>query len=374
MGVAGRLDDLLKLAIERGASDLHLKAGSAPVLRIDGQLVPLLDQPRCTPEAAVEAAFSVMTDRQKEIFRERSELDLSYGISGVGRFRVNVFQQRGTVAIALRIIPSRIRTFEELHLPKTLERLAQEPRGLLIVTGTTRSGKSTTLAAMVDYINANRGGHIVTIEDPIEYLFRDKRGLVNQREVGTDTPSFAEALRSALRQDPDILMVGEMRDHETIATGLIAAETGHLVLTSLHTIDAPETVNRVIAFFPPYQHLQVRLQLAAVLKGVISQRLIARADGRGLVPAVEVLVSTPTVREHIVEAKKTRALPDVIAAGKSQYGMQTFDQSLMDLYGRGLVTLDEALHWSSNPHNFALRVRGVESTAEQTWTMTDAKL
>ena len=372
--MAGPLDDLLKLAIERGASDLHLKVGNYPVLRIDGKLVPLSEQPRCSAEMAVAAAFSVMNNRQKDRFRERNEIDLSYGISGVGRFRVNVFQQRGTIAIALRIIPTRIRNFAELHLPAVLDRLAQEPRGLILVTGTTRSGKSTTMAAMIDYINSNRGGHVVTIEDPIEYLFRDKRSLINQREVGTDTESFPEALRSAMRQDPDVLMVGEMRDYETISTGLIAAETGHLVLTTLHTTDAPETVNRIISFFPPYQHQQIRLQLASILKGVISQRLIARADGQGLVPAVEVMVSTPTVCEYIIEPKKTRALHDVIAAGASQYGMQTFDQSLMDLYGRGLVTLDEALLWCTNPHNFALRVRGIESTADQSWSMTDAKV
>ncbi len=361
------LPDLLKIAVERKASDLHLKVGSPPVLRIDDKLVPLVEMPRLGQDAVVSMAASVMNAKQREKFKERCEIDLAYGVPGLGRFRANVFQQRGTVGLVLRVIPIKIQSISELNLPPVLEKIALEPRGLVLVTGTTGSGKSSTLAAMIDYINANRSGHILTIEDPIEFLHRDKKCLVNQREVGMDTPSFSEALRSALRQDPDIILVGEMRDYETISTALLAAETGHLVMSTLHTLDATETINRVISVFPPYQQKQIRLQLAAVLKGIIAQRLIPRADGKGRVPAVEVCIATGTVRECIVDPDKTRKLNDAIGASVSQYGMQTFDQSLMSLYTRGLITYEEALHWCSNPDDFALRVRGVTSTADTTW-------
>ncbi|MBI5167181.1 MAG: type IV pilus twitching motility protein PilT [candidate division NC10 bacterium] len=361
------LQSLLKIAVERKASDLHLKVGVPPVLRIDDKLIPLMEQPRLTQEDAVAMAFSMMNGRQKETFKEHNEIDLAYSVPGLGRFRANIFQQRGTVGVILRVIPMRIQTIQELNLPPVLEKLAIEPRGLILVTGTTGSGKSTTLAAMIEHININRTGHIITIEDPIEFLHRDKKCLVNQREVGVDTESFAIALRSALRQDPDIILVGEMRDLETISTALTAAETGHLVMSTLHTVDATETVNRVISVFPPYQQKQIRLQLAATLKGVISQRLVPRADGKGRVPAVEVMVTTATIRECIIDPDKTRKIPEVIAAGTTQYGMQTFDQSLMILYRRGLITYEDALIRSSNPDDFALRVRGIESTAEQTW-------
>jgi twitching motility protein PilT len=315
----------------------------------------------------VSMAAGVMNAKQRERFKERNEADLAYGVPGLGRFRVNVFQQRGMVGIVLRLIPLKIQTVRELNLPPVLEALSLEPRGLILVTGTTGSGKSSTLAAMIDHINSNTTGHILTIEDPIEFLHRDKKCLVNQREIGVDAPSFSEALRSALRQDPDSILVGEMRDFETISTALLAAETGHLVMSTLHTLDTTETVNRVISVFPPYQQKQVRLQLASVLRGIVSQRLIPRADGKGRVPAVEVCVATATVRESIVDPDKTRKLPDVIAAGVSQYGMQTFDQSLMTLYTRGLITYEEALRWCSNPDDFALRVRGIESTADSNW-------
>jgi len=365
------LGQLLKLAVERKASDLHLKVGTPPVLRIDDRLLALPDQPRLTQEAVMAVASGIMNPRQAERFRERNEVDLAYSVAGLGRFRVNIFQQRGMVGIVLRVIPIRIQTVAELNLPPVLEKLALEPRGMILVTGTTGSGKSSTLAAMIDHINTNRTGHVLTIEDPIEFLHRDKRCLINQREVGADTPSFGDALRSALRQDPDVILVGEMRDYETISTALVAAETGHLVLSTLHTLDATETVNRIISVFPPFQQKQIRLQLAAVLKGVLSQRLIPRADGKGRVPAVEVCVATGTVRECIIDSDKTRTLTDVIAAGVSQYGMQTFDQSLMGLYRKGLVTYEEALHWCSNPDDFALKVRGIESSADATWRAVD---
>ncbi|MFB3819246.1 MAG: type IV pilus twitching motility protein PilT [Candidatus Methylomirabilales bacterium] len=364
------LNELLKIAVDRKASDLHIKVGTPPVLRIDNRLIPLAEMPRLGQDLVVTMALGLMSPRQRDRFKEHNEVDLAHSVPGLGRFRVSVFQQRGMVGMVLRLIPLKIQTFAELSLPPVLESLANEPRGLILVTGTTGSGKSSTLSAMVDHINSTRSGHIITIEDPIEFLHRDKKCLVNQREVGVDTPSFGEALRSALRQDPDVILVGEMRDFETISTAILAAETGHLVMSTLHTVDATETVNRVISVFPPYQQKQVRLQLAAVLKGIVSQRLIARADEKGRVPAVEVCICTATVREHIVDPDKTRKLHDVIAAGVSQYGMQTFDQSLMTLYTRGLITYEEALHWCSNPDDFALRVRGIESTADSTWGRT----
>jgi twitching motility protein PilT len=361
------LAQLLKFAVERKASDLHLKVGTPPILRIDDRLVAIPEQPRLTQEAAMAIASAILSPKQLERFKEKSEVDLAYSVPNLGRFRVNVFQQRGMVGIVLRVIPIRIQTIPELNLPPVLEKLALEPRGLILVTGTTGSGKSSTLAAMIDHINANRSVHVLTIEDPIEFLHRDKRSLVNQREVGADTTSFGEALRSALRQDPDVILVGEMRDYETISTALIAAETGHLVLSTLHTLDATETVNRIISVFPPFQQKQIRLQLAAVLRGIVSQRLIPKADGKGRVPAVEVCVATGMVRECIIDSDKTRTLADVIAAGMTQYGMQTFDQSLMTLYRKGLIAFEEALLWCSNPDDFVLKVRGIESAADSTW-------
>jgi twitching motility protein PilT len=364
------LHELLRLAVERQASDLHLKVGVPPVLRIDLLLVPLQDRPRLT-QADLEAAVAVITtERQRQQFAKRLELDLGYGVSGLGRFRANIFQQRGTLGIAFRVIPLKIETISELTLPPIIEKLAMEPRGMLLVTGTAGSGKSTTLAAMIDHINTHGSGHVLTIEDPIEFLHRDKGCLINQRAVGIDTDSFAEALRSALRQDPNVILVGEMRDFDTVNTAIIAAETGHLVMSTLHTIDAAETINRIIAIFPPYQYQQkqIRLQLASVLRGIISMRLIRRADGKGRVPAVEVMVSTATIRECIVDPDKTRTIVEVIAAGVSEYGMQTFDQSLISLYRRGLVSYEEAVRWSSNPNDFALKVRGIESVGDQPWT------
>ena len=362
------LHGLLRLAIERRASDLHLKVGAPPVLRIDHQLVPIQDRP-CLTQADLETTVSlVTTEPQRQQFAQRRELDLSYGVAELGRFRTNLFQQRGMVGVAFRVIPLKAETIEELNLPPIIGKLAMEPRGMVLVTGTAGSGKSTTLAAMIGHINNHRTGHIVTIEDPIEFLHADNRCLINQREVGIDTESFADALRSALRQDPDVILVGEMRDFDTIGTAIMAAETGHLVLSTLHTIDAAETVNRIIAIFPPYQQEQIRLQLASLLRGVISMRLIPRADGKGRVPAVEVMVATATIRECIADSDKTKKIPEFIAAGASEYGMQTFDQSLLSLYRGGLVSYQEALRWSSNPNDFALNARGIETSADQPWT------
>jgi len=357
------VNDLLRTAVERGASDLHLKVGSCPMLRVQGDLTAVGEE-RLTHEDLIAMSAMVMSTTQAEKFQDAQEVDLAYSVPGLGRFRCNVFQQRGTVGLVLRVIPMRIGTIDELGLPAVLKTVAEEERGLVLVTGTTGSGKSTTLAAMIDHINNMRCAHVMTVEDPIEFLHRDNRSIINQREVAVDTRSFAHALRSALRQDPDVILVGEMRDLETVETGLLAAETGHLVFSTLHTLDATETINRIIAVFPPHQQKQVRLQLASVLKAVISQRLMPTTDGQHRVPAVEVMISTPFIRDCIVDKDKTHLIPDAIASGTSQYGMQTFDQSIFGLFERGLVSYEEALRWASNVDEFKLRVQGIQSTAD----------
>jgi twitching motility protein PilT len=362
--MAVAVDDLLRKAVENKASDLHLKVGNHPYLRIDGVLQPIADVPRITPEEMLSMAFSMMTNRQKQKFKETAELDMAYGVAGLGRFRVNVFQQRGNVGMVLRVIPTKIRTIEELNLPPVIDKICEEQRGLVLVTGTTGSGKSTSLAAMIDRINSLRPEHIITIEDPIEYLHRDKKGFINQREVEVDTSTFSTALRAALRQDPDVVLVGEMRDLETISTALLAAETGHLVFSTLHTLDATETIQRIIAVFPPPEQKQIRLQMASTLKAVVSQRLVRKSDGVGRVPAVEVLISTGYIRDCIINPDKTRLIRDALAAGTSQYGMQTFDQSIFDLYTKNLITLDEALLRASNPDEFKLRIQGIRSASD----------
>jgi twitching motility protein PilT len=362
--MSANIDDLLKIACERKASDLHLKVGNYPYLRVDGELVPLIETKRLTAEDTLGIALGMMTNQQKQKFKENAELDMAYGLAGLGRFRCNFFQQRGSIAIVLRVIPTHIYTIEELKLPRILDKVCRETRGLVLVTGTTGSGKSTTLAAMIDQINSGRTEQIITIEDPIEFLHRDKKSFVNQREVEVDTKSFGEALRSAMRQDPDVILVGEMRDLETIHTALVAAETGHLVLSTLHTLDATETIHRIIAVFPPHQQKQIRLQLASVLKAVVSMRLIRKVDGRGRVPAVEVLISTEFIRDCIINQDKTRMIRDAIAAGTSQYGMQTFDQSIYNLYRDKLITYDEALKQASNPDELKLRVDGIRSSTD----------
>jgi twitching motility protein PilT len=362
------LSEVLLVALNNRASDIHFKVGQPPVLRIDGELIPLKDYEALDASLIAKLAYQIMSERQRERFLREMEIDMGYGISGLGRFRVNIFQQRGTIAIALRVIPFGIKGFEELNLPvEVLERISDEVRGLVLLTGTTGSGKSTTLAAMIDYINANRRSHIITIEDPIEFLHRDQKGIISQREIGTDTDNFAQALKMALRQDPDVILVGEMRDFETIETAILAAETGHLVLSTLHTLDAAETVNRIVAVYPPYQQKQIRLQLAGILKGVISQRLLPRADGMGRVPAVEIMISTARIRDCIVDKDKTHEIHEAIAQGHATYHMQTFDQSLMSLLTRELITYEEALHHSSNPDDFALRVKGILATSDMTW-------
>jgi twitching motility protein PilT len=358
------INDLLKIAVESGASDLHCKVGSYPMMRVRGALVAASEDKRLDHEDMLAVAAAVLPTAQREKFKELHEIDLAYSVTGLGRFRCNVFQQRGTVGMIFRVIPVRVATIDELALPPVLKTIAAEERGLILVTGTTGSGKSTTLAALVDEINATRAAHVMTIEDPIEYLHRDRLSIVNQREIGVDTVSFSHALRSALRQDPDVILVGEMRDFETIQTAILAAETGHLVLSTLHTLDATETINRIIAVFPPHQQKQVRLQLASVLKAVLSQRLIPRSDGHGRVPAVEVLISTAYIRDCIVDKEKTHLIHGAIAQGTSQYGMQTFDQSIFTLYEQGYVSYDEALRWASNVDEFRLKVQGISTTAD----------
>ncbi len=359
-----QINQLLQTAVASGASDLHLKVGSYPMMRVNGTLVVASEEKRLDRNDTESMAQGLLSPDQVEKFKQNQDVDLAYSIDGLGRFRVNVFQQRGTVGMVLRVIPTRIKNVDELGLPPVLKRIASEERGLVLVTGTTGSGKSTTLAAMIDYINATRQAHVITIEDPIEYLHRDNRSLVNQREISVDARSFAYALRAALRQDPDVILVGEMRDIETVETALHASETGHLVFSTLHTLDATETINRIIALFPPHQQRQVRIQLAAVLKAAISQRLLPRADGLGRVAAVEVMTSTAFIRDCIIDKDRTSMIAGAIASGTSQYGMQTFDQAIFGLYSQKLVTLEEALRWASNVDDFKLKVAGISTTAD----------
>jgi twitching motility protein PilT len=356
------VNDLLAAALEQGASDVHLKVGSYPVMRVRGHLVPLLDGRRLDHADTVAMAAAIMSPAHRDRFKDAMEVDLAYSVPGLGRFRCNVFQQRGSIGLVLRVIPIGIKSIEALDLPPILKTIASQERGLVLVTGTTGSGKSTTLAAMIDHINNTRCAHIMTIEDPIEFLHRDNRSIVNQREISVDTRSYAHALRSALRQDPEVILVGEMRDFETIETAILAAETGHLVLSTLHTVDAAETLNRVISVFVPHQQKQVRLQLASILKAVISQRLMPRIDARGRCAAVEVMITTAFIRDCIADPDKTHLIPGAIAAGASQYGMQTFDQSILSHYERGLVSYEEAVRWTTNANEFKLKVQGIGTT------------
>ncbi|GFE57055.1 type IV pilus twitching motility protein PilT [Geobacter sp. AOG1] len=361
------LNEILTIAVKARGSDVHIKSGLPPIVRIDGKLRPIPNAPRLSPDMVADMAHGIMNEKQRKQFEDNYETDLAYGVPGLGRFRVSVYSQRGSVAMVFRSIPFGIPSIDSLNLPPALKKLAMEERGLILVTGTTGSGKSTTLASMVDYINDNRTCNVITVEDPVEYLHKDKKSIVSQREVGFDTASFGNALRSALRQDPDVILVGEMRDLETIETALTASETGHLVMSTLHTLDAAETVNRIISVFPPFQQRQVRMQLSGVIKGVVSQRLVPRADGKGRVPAVEVMIGTARIRECIDDKEKTKQIPEAIAQGFVSYGMQSFDQSLMQLYSNKLITYEEALRQSSNPDDFALKVSGISSTSNSTW-------
>lgn len=366
-----RLDELLRLATQKGASDIHLKAGIIPVIRKHGKLRPLSAHlPTLTGKELEEMAFAIMDDEQRAFFIKHKDVDLSYGLSGYGRYRINVLKQRGTVRMVIRYIPDRIMSFEELQMPESLKKIANEERGLVLVTGATGSGKSSTLAAMIDHINRNHSKHILMIEDPTEYLVKDRKSIITQRELGTDTNSFASSLRAALRQDPDVILVGEMRDRETIEVALLAAETGHLVLSTLHTLDASETINRILAGFDSNHQMQIRLQLASVLKSVISQRLCSRVDGEGFVPALEILINNPRVAECIADPQRTAELRTVMEESGDAWGMTTFDQSLMNLLGQGKITYEEALKTSTSPENFAVRYAGVSHMDGKKWGET----
>lgn len=352
-------DRVLQAARKLGASDVHLKVGLPPVFRIRGALRTLKDVPPMTSDVIMTFAMNIMTERVHEKFMKDCEVDLAYATPDGLRYRVNVFKQRGDCGMVMRVIAADIPPFERLNLPTRVKELAREQRGLVLVTGITGSGKSTTLASMMNVINAERACHIITIEDPIEYVFRDLRSVINQRELGFDTMSFSNALRAALRQDPDVVLVGEMRDLETIDTAMLAAETGHLVFSTLHTLDATETITRIVQMFPPHQQNAIRMQLATILSAVVSQRLLPRADGRGMIPAVELMVNTPRIRDMIVDPVRTVEIVDAIKDGQHPYGMISFDQSLTELVQRKLVTYEMALAASTNPDDFALYFRGV---------------
>ena len=361
------LQELLGECAKRKASDLHLKAGSRPILRIHGHLEVQDDLAPVSHEFVRRTAMTLLGEQRFGMLMEGKEMDVGYLLPGLGRFRVNMFLSQGEVRGVFRHVPQRIPAFQELHMPKVLDRLCMERRGLILVTGITGSGKSTTLAAVVDFVNKNRNDHILTIEDPIEFVHEDNKCVISQREIGQDSVSFATALRAALREDPDIILVGEMRDAETMEVALHAAETGHLVLSTLHTLNATETINRIISTFPPHQEDQIRDQLASVMQGIVSQRLVVRADGKGRVPAVEVMVGTGLIRDSIRSAEKTTNIPTVIAAGQAQYGMQTFDQSLLQLHREELITYETARDAATNPDDFDLKVKGILSTGEMTW-------
>ncbi|MDE3126512.1 MAG: PilT/PilU family type 4a pilus ATPase [Gemmatimonadota bacterium] len=358
---------VLEQLIRRNASDLHLKVGRPATLRVNGEL-EALEQAPLKPEDLKALAEQLMTARQVKQFAEEKECDFAVGVPGIGRFRVNVYQQRGSLCFAMRAIPYQARTIEELNLPPVLREIALKPRGLVLVTGITGSGKSTALAAMIQHINEHRHANIITIEDPIEFLHRDINCHINQREIGTDTTDFSQALRRVLRQDPDVILIGEIRDLETLDTALKAADTGHLVFSTLHTTDATQTINRVLSFYPPHQQAEVRFSLASALQAVVSLRLVPRADKPGRIPAAEVLINTATVRDQIRDMSKLLNIPELIKDGTVQYGMQTFDQSLMQQYTRGVISYESALFYATSPSEFALRVQGVAGTSDTSWS------
>jgi twitching motility protein PilT len=355
-----KIDALLAMMSERGSSDLHLKAEGPPAVRTDGRLIILREMPILDADTMAAMAREMLEERHLSAFEAGRDIDFAYDLPGVGRFRVNVFRQRGTTSLTARRVSTLARSFEELGLPPVVEKLANETRGLVLVTGTAGSGKTTTLATMVDFINRSRDGHIITVEDPIEVVHKDARCVIDQREIGIDTPDYGDALRHVVRQDPDVILIGEMRDAETVATALTAAEIGNLVLSTLHTIDSTETINRIIDFYPVHQQRQARLMLAATLRGIISMRLLP-AVGGGLVPAVEALVMTGTIREYILDPDQTYKIRDAMNEGQ-YYGMQTFDQSLISLFQAGRITLESALATAANAHDFRIKLREIGVT------------
>jgi len=357
---------LLEKMIEMGASDLHIKPGIPPVIRVNG-LLQRTNFAAPTPKEMEEVAKKVLTPLQREKFESTREVDFAFGVTGLARFRANFYVQRSSIAMVFRHVPVVIQTIDELGLPPVIRDLSLRPRGMVLITGTVGSGKSTTMAGMIQAINQTMNSSIITIEDPIEFLHRDDKSIINQREVGSDTSSFNEALRHILRQDPNAIMIGEIRDAETMEIALKAADTGHLVLSTLHTIDAPQTINRIISFFPPHSHQEIRYLLASTLQGVVSQRLIRSADGTARVPAVEILVTNGTVRDCIINPEKTPLLHQVMRDSVNSHSMQTFDQALMKLYQEGTITLDDALRASSKPHELTLRLKGIQATSDQSW-------
>jgi len=362
---------VLEKMIAARASDLHLKAGTPPVVRVDGVLYTL-DEPPPSAQQLREVGQQLLNEEQRQHFATHNEIDFAFGVSGLARFRANIFMQRGTPALALRHVPVEVPSIDDLHMPPTVKELAFSPRGLILVTGRTGSGKSTTLAAMVDSINKTTTRNIITVEDPIEFLHRDRLSFIHQREIGLDTKTFHDGLRYVLRQDPDIILVGEIRDLETMSTALMAADTGHLVLSTLHTTDVVQTLQRIISFYPPHQHDEVRMSIASNLRATICQRLIPRADGAGRVPAVEVMVSTPTIREYILNQDKVPMIHTAVAEGVTQYGMQTFDQSVLQLLRDGLISEEEAIKNCNNPNELALKLKGISAASDRMWQPVDA--
>jgi len=359
---------LLKAMVERNSSDLHIRCGVVPVMRVNGDLFKVGQDP-VTPESMDAMLRSLMKPEQYQKYHRDSEVDFATALQGVGRFRINAFRQRGTPAMAIRSIKVEIPNFAGLALPGVIMDIAMKKRGMILVTGTTGSGKSTLLASMIDHINSSTSVNIVTIEDPIEFLHRDKRSIIAQREIGTDSPSFNSALRASFRQDPDIILIGEMRDCETIETAMSAADTGHLVMSTLHTMNTTETITRIISFFPPHQHDQIRLVLSNVLVAIISLRLLPRLDGNGRIPAAEILINTAAISEYILNPEKSHLILPAVSEGYTQYGSQSFDQSLLQLYKDELITLDTARQNASNPDDFDLAVRGVSGTSDRRWMM-----
>jgi twitching motility protein PilT len=362
---------VLEKMIAARASDLHLKAGTPPVVRVDGVLYTL-DDAAPSAQDLREVGDQLLNEEQRLFFSTHNEIDFAFGVSGLARFRANIFMQRGTPALALRHVPVEVPSIDDLRLPAAVRELAFSPRGLVLVTGRTGSGKSTTLAAMIDAINRVTTRNVITVEDPIEFLHRDRMSFIHQREVGLDTQSFMDGLRYVLRQDPDIILVGEIRNLETMNTALMAADTGHLVMSTLHTTDVVQTLQRIISFYPPHQHEEIRLSIASNLRAVVSQRLIPRRDGTGRVPAVEIMVSTPTIREYILNPEKTPLIHSVVAEGVTQYGMQTFDQSVLGLLRDGAITEEEALKNCNNPNELNLKLKGISAASDRTWQPVDA--
>ena len=367
------LDEILQLAMKKQASDIHLKAGIMPVIRKHGKLRPISsDYPTLSNHQIDDIAFGIMEEVQKRAFRENKQIDLGYSIPSVGRFRVNVFRQQGTTRMVIRYIPTQVPMLEELNMPGVLTKIANYERGLVLVTGATGSGKSTTLAAILDYINRNKSKHIITVEDPVEFILRDRKSVVSQIEIGTDSLSFGSALRSALRQDPNVILIGEMRDKETIEIAMTAAETGHLVISTLHTSDATETVHRILSVFPPHQHSQMRYQLASVLKAVISMRLARRLDQKGFVPAVEIMINNPRIAELISDPARTAEIVSVIEESRTPWEMQTFDQALFQMVKDQKIDIKEAMQLATNPENFALKQSGISAESDlNKWKVSD---